>query len=314
MIRQASLPKVLLLLAAFVFFSANTVYFVEGGDKPGLRAQLGDPRPVYHFEYDHVRDKGPYLNARSAIAVNYSNGDVLYTKNADTPRPIASISKLVAAMVLIDQEVNWDSTQTITKEDAYRSSKSRLRVGYELTLRDLLYCALMNSDNRATRALARACSGTIEAFAEEMNRKALSLGLKQTSFVEPTGLSSNNVSTASEVAKILHYAHDYEMIARITAMRSQKVKVVNRKGRTLQMANTNLMIYSPYKVLSGKTGYIRAADYCLTTLLKNSDGDMVTLVVLGVPGDRLRFRQCRKLANWAFEELKEERSEALASR
>ena len=80
------------------------------------------------------------------------------------------------------------------------------------------------------------------------------------------------------------------------------------------MANTNLMIYSPYKVLSGKTGYIRAADYCLTTILKDQHGDMATLVVLGVPGDRLRFKQCRKLANWAFDEIEKSQSEQLASR
>lgn len=313
MIRRASFPKVLLLLAAFVFFSANTVYFVEGGDRPGFRAQVGDEHPLYHLDFDRVRDSGPYLNARAAIAVNYANGEVLYAKNADQPRPIASISKLITAMVLIDKKVNWDTTEVITREDAYRSSKSRLQIGYELTLRDLLYAALMNSDNRAARALARACSGSIEAFAEEMNRKALSLGLKQTRFVEPTGLSSDNVSTAAEVAKIMHYSRDYDMIARITAARSQKVKVVNKKGRVLQMANTNLLIYSPYKVVTGKTGYIRAADYCLTTLLKDNDGDMLTVVVLGVPGDRLRFNQARKLAGWAFTEIERSSTGPLAA-
>jgi D-alanyl-D-alanine carboxypeptidase len=107
MIRRASLPKVLLLLAAFVFFSANTVYFVEGGDNPALRAKSD---PTYHFDFDHVREKTPYLNVKAAIAVNYANGEVIYTKNAETPRSIASISKLVSAMVLIDQNVNWDST------------------------------------------------------------------------------------------------------------------------------------------------------------------------------------------------------------
>ncbi len=309
------MPKVLLLLAAFVFFSANTVYFVEGGDKPGLRAHFQDQGPVYQFDFDHVRSNAPYLNAKAAIAVNYANGEVLCARSADEPRPIASISKLVAAMVLIDKGVNWDTTETITKEDAYRSSKSRLRVGYALTLRDLLYAALLNSDNRATRALARACCGSIEAFAQEMNRKALSLGLKHTSFVEPTGLSDENVSTAHEVAKILHYARDYEMIAKITSQRrSQTVRVVNKSGRALQMANTNLMIHSPYKVLSGKTGYIRAADYCLTTMLKDGDGDVLTLVVLGVPGDRLRFKQARKLADWAFAEIERSESAPIADR
>jgi len=305
-VRKTSLPKVLLLLAAFVFFSANTVYFVEGGDKIGLRAPI---ETSYYLDFDNVRDGGPYLNLKCAIAVNYDNGEVLYARNADTKRAIASITKLVTAMVLFDSGIDLDdSTATITKEDAYRSSRSRLRVGYEMTLRDLLYCAMLSSDNRAARAIARAVSGSREAFAEEMNRKIISLGLTETHFVEPTGLSSQNVSTAHEIARLLHYVRDYPELSKITSQKRQRVKVVNRKRTYLQMANTNLMIYSPYKVLTGKTGYIRAADYCLGTLLQDDKGNRVTLVVLGVPGDRLRFRECRRLANWAFKELRQEQT------
>lgn len=300
------------MLAAFVFFSANTVYFVEGDDKTGLRAPINT---AYFLNFDRVREDGPYLNLKAAIAVNYDNGEVLFDKNANTPRAIASITKLVTAMVLMDSEIDLDdSTMTITKEDAYRSSRSRLRVGYELTLRDLLYCAMLNSDNRAARAIARAVSGSREAFAEAMNRKVAELGLTETRFVEPTGLSSQNVSTANEIARLLHYVRDYPELAKITSQKRQRVKVVNRKRTYLQMANTNLMIYSPYKVLTGKTGYIRAADYCLTTLLQDDRGNRVTLVVLGVPGDRLRFRECRKLANWAFKELRKEQQALATSR
>lgn len=301
MVRPTTFPKVLLMLAAFVFFSANTVYFVEGDDKTALRAPF---KTAYHLDFEHVREKLPYLNVKAAIAVNYNNGEVLYAKNADTPRPIASISKLVTAMVLLDSGIDLDTTTaTITKEDASRSSRSRLRVGYELTLRDLLFCALLNSDNRAARAISRAVSGSYEAFGEAMTRKARSLGLTETTFHEPTGLDSDNVSTAHEVARILHYARDYDLISKITATKRQRVTVVNKKRTYLQMANTNLMVHSPYRVLSGKTGYIRASDYCLTTLLQNSKGERVTLVVLGVPGDRLRFKEARKLANWAFAEI-----------
>ena len=312
MVKPATLPKVLLMLAAFVFFSANTVYFVEGDDKTALRAPF---TTAYHLNFDHIRDKAPYLNVKSAIAVNFDNGEVLYAKNADTPRPIASISKLVMAMVVIDSEIDLDKvTETITKQDAYRSSRSRLRVGYQLTLRDLLYCALLNSDNRAARALARAVSGSYEEFGEEMTRKARSLGLTETVFREPTGLASENVSTAHEVARLLHYARDYELIAKITATKRQRVTVIGKKRTYLQMANTNLMVHSPYHVLSGKTGYIRAADYCLATLLQNSKGERVTLVVLGVPGDRRRFREARKLADWAFSELAPDRRPLAASK
>jgi D-alanyl-D-alanine endopeptidase (penicillin-binding protein 7) len=289
------------MLAAFVFFSANTVYFVEGDDKTALRVPV---KSAYHLNFDHVREKSPFLNVKAAIAVNFDNGEVLYAQNADTPRPVASISKLVTAMVLLDSGLDLDTiTATITKEDAYRSSRSRLRIGYELTLRDLLYCALLNSDNRAARAISRVVSGSYEACGDAMTRKARTLGLTRTVFREPTGLDSENISTAHEVARILHYARDYDLIARITSTRRQRVTVVNKKRTYLQMANTNLMVLSPYRVLSGKTGYIRASDYCLTTLLQNNEGERVTLVVLGVPGDRLRFKEARKLANWAFGEI-----------
>ncbi len=297
MLERKQLPKLLLLLAAFVFFSANTVYFLEA---PSGRL-LAASDPTYHFEFDSIPDgKRPYVNLKSAILVNYDNGEVLYAKNAEAKRPVASITKLVTAMVLLDQGVDLSSTQTITREDARRSSKSRLKVGYELTLEDLLYAAMLNSDNRAARALARAACGNIEDFVREMNFKMKQLGLKNTIFYEPTGLDQRNVSTAHEVAKILHYAYDYELIAKLTATKSQRCKVVNRKNTHLQMANTNLIIYSKYKVLSGKTGYIRAADYCLTTLVENKAGERLTCVVLGVPGDRLRFREARKLVDWGF--------------
>lgn len=289
------MPRVLLFLAALVFFSANTVYFLEAE-----QAQEMFPfEKAYHFDFDNVA-KGPYLNLKAALLVNYENGEVIYAKNANTPRSVASLSKLVAAMVIIDKQLDLKQTQKISRADSRNSSRSRLSVGFELTLYDLMHAALMNSDNRATRALARAVCGSIEEFAKEMNKKVRSLGLKETVFYEPTGLDSRNVSTAVEIAKILHYAYDYELIREITAKKKYQVKIVNRKNTLRQMANTNLLIHSKYKVLAGKTGYIRAADYCLTALVKNKNGDRLTLVVLGVPGDKLRFKEARRLIDWGF--------------
>ncbi|RKX23933.1 MAG: peptidase S11 [Candidatus Zixiibacteriota bacterium] len=301
MLNLKTLPKVLLLLAAFVFFSANTVYFLDEAPAASM-SMAGDP--ICHFDFENVCEKHPYLNIKSGILVNYSNGNVLYAKNADSVRPIASITKLVTAMIVIDNRVDLDKTETITKEDSRRSSRSRLRTGYELTVRDLLHAALMNSDNRAARALARATSGSIEAFARDMNFKMRQLGLKHTRFVEPTGLDAQNVSTAHEVAKLLHYTYDYDLIAEITAKKTYQCRVLNsKKSKQIPMASTNLLVHSKYHVLGGKTGYIRAADYCLTTLLENANGERLTLVVLGVPGDKLRFREARRLVDWGFKQV-----------
>ena len=298
MISKKTLPRVLLFLAAFVFFSANTIYMLEA-DTAYIKQAFDK---TCHFDFDHVQ-KGPYLNLKSAMLVNYDNGEVLYAKNADQVRPVASLTKLVTAMVILDKKVDMNLTATITREDARRSSRSRLRVGYELTVHDLMHAMLMNSDNRAARALARVASGSMERFTLEMNRKIKKLGLENTTFYESSGLDSRNVSTCHDIAKILHYAHDYDLIQEITAKKTYRVKVRNRKNITLPMANTNLLIHSRYKVLSGKTGYIRAADYCLTCLVQNREGERLTLVVLGVPGDKLRFKEARRLIDWGFKQI-----------
>jgi D-alanyl-D-alanine endopeptidase (penicillin-binding protein 7) len=298
-IDRKTLPKVLLLLAGFVLFSANTVYFLGAG-QTSFKAPL---RTTYHFDFDNFQKKGPYLNLKAALLLNYENGEVLYAKNCDKIRSIASLSKLVAAMVVIDEGVDLNKAETITRQDARRSRRSRLRVGYEMTLCDFLHAALINSDNRATKALARATSGSVEAFVKEMNCKVRKLGLKNTVFYDPTGLDERNVSTAHEVAKILHYAYEYDLIAEITAKKKYRAKILNRKNRYHSFTNTNRLVLSPYKVLAGKTGYTIASDYCLATLVKNKKGERLTLVVLGVPGDRLRFKEARRLLKWGFRNL-----------
>lgn len=291
------LAKTFLMLAVFVFFSANTIYFLEIPNESVAAAA----DKTYDFDFSHVPAGSKLrLNLKSAILVNYSNGNVLYAKNADIQRPIASITKLVTAMVVLDKKIDLSSTATITKEDAAQSSRSRLRVGYEMTLLDLLHAALLNSDNRAARALARVAGGTTEEFVRAMNLKAKQLDLRNTVFYEPTGLDPRNVSTATEVAKILHYAYDYALVRQITSQKYRVCRILNRKNRTIRMANTNLLVNSRYKVLSGKTGYIRASEYCLTTLVENSRGERLTCVVLGVPGDNLRFRETRRLVEWGF--------------
>ncbi len=303
MISLRTLPKVLLLLAGFVFFSANTIYLLDAKD---VHAELNHNRE-FHFDFSTV-SKGPYLNLKAALLIDYSNGNVLYSKNCEKKRSVASLSKLVTAMVLLDHNINLDSVVTISKQDARNSSKSRLRRGYQLTIFDLLHASLLSSDNRAARALARATSGSIKAFASEMNKKVKELGLRNTIFYEPSGLDKRNVSTAVEIAKILQYSYEYPLIQKITQKKNYYVKVRNKKNKKLQMVNTNLIVHSKYKVLAGKTGYIRAADYCLTTLVKNKKGEKLTLVILGGPGDKLRFREARRLIDWGFKQLKNNKS------
>jgi D-alanyl-D-alanine endopeptidase (penicillin-binding protein 7) len=299
MFDKRSLTKTLLLLTGFVLFSANTIYFVGAGHA----AITSTVDKTYHFDFDSARERGPNLNLKAALLVNYDNGKVLYAKNCDEVRPIASLSKLVAAMVILDQGVRLDTVTKITNEDARGSGRSRLRVGYELTVRDLLHASLMISDNRSTRTLARVTSGSIDEFVREMNRKVKKLGLEHTVFYDPTGLDERNVSTAHEVAKILHHAFQYDLIADITAKKKYLAKILNRKNAFRQFSNTNLLVQSPYRVLTGKTGYIIESDYCLAAIVKNGAGERLTVVVLGVPGDKLRFKEARRLLKWGFTQL-----------
>ena len=289
--------KAFLLLAGIVFFSANGLYFLE---VPVSEANTVADKS-FSFDFDNLPDASRLkVNAKSAFLVNYANGKVLFAKNPDAPRPIASITKLVTAMVVLDHKVDLTKPETITKEDARNSSRSRLRAGYQLSVLDLLYAALLNSDNRAARALARTTCGTTEAFVKEMNDKVKKLGLRNTVFYEPTGLDSRNVSTAQEVAMMLHHAYEYDLIRQITSEKSRVCRLLNRKNKYVRMANTNDIVGSKYRVLSGKTGYIQESGYCLTTMVQNVKGEKLTCVVLGVPGNNLRFREARRLVDWGF--------------
>jgi D-alanyl-D-alanine endopeptidase (penicillin-binding protein 7) len=152
MSRLHAICKGFVLTAATLLFFTNSIGYLEpiGDIKEPLVSQF------YHFDFDNVK-KGPWLNARAVLLVNYENGEVLHARNAEQVTSIASISKLVTAMVVLDNGVDLNRTEKITRDDARRSSRSRLRVGSELTLRDLLFASLASSDNRAARVLARQC-------------------------------------------------------------------------------------------------------------------------------------------------------------
>lgn len=264
-----------------------------------------EPEQQLLFSFEGVDSTALRLRSESVMLVDYDSGTVLYAKNCDSIRPIASISKLVTAMVVLDEQVNLSGLQTISREDARNSSRSRLAAGSRLSLYDLLQVSLLASDNRATRALARAVAGSLDSFVVLMNSKVASLGLRATSFHDPTGLDSLNRSTAHEVAKLIHFASQYPLISQITSKKNCVVRLQNRKNRILQFGNTNRLIYSKsLRVVSGKTGYIDESAHCLATILRGPGGHRYAVVVLGVPGDRLRFREAQRLVEWGSRHVK----------
>ena len=286
--------------AAAIFVIGRNIVLTEIGSTPLATPVAG--RRAFDFDLpDSNICAGIRLNVKSGIAIDNKTHKVLYCYNADSMMPVASISKLLTAMVVLDN-YKPDSIMTITEDDGTNSAKSSLRIGERITVRDLLHVALIRSDNRAARAISRSISPTYEAFANKMNAKAREIGLANTVMYEPTGLDERNRSTAADCARLINQAMLYPVIARITSLKDYTYRTVDR-NKLKRVVNTNKLVFSKYRILAGKTGYISESDYCLTTVMEDGSGRKVTVVVLGAPGPQTRFREARRLATWAFRRL-----------
>ncbi len=239
-------------------------------------------------------NKGFRLTAKSALVLDLDKGTVLYDKNSEEVRSIASLTKLMTAMVFLESGIDLFDTITISREDAKASARSHLRPGETFYLIDLLHASLMPSDNRATRALVRATGLSPQEFVGRMNRKADSLGLVNTEFSDPTGLDADNVSTAWETAKLLKVALSYPLISQITTKTSYKFFSVNKRRRIHQFSNSNRLLRDDYEVLGGKTGFIGRSGWCLAVMLKNLE-ERLCVVVLGAASNVRRFAEARHI-------------------
>ena len=234
------------------------------------------------------------VNARHALVMEEGTGRVVLAKDADTVVPIASLTKLMTAMVILDAKLDPQQTLTIDRDDVdtLKHSASRLRVGAELSRLDALKLALMASENRAAAALARTFPGGIKAFELAMQTKIRSLGLARTNLADPTGLSPGNTSTAAEVAKIAEAAARYPEIERITSNKSAEVPV---SGRTRDVHNTNRLVGGKgWDITLSKTGYTEEAGRCLTMRMKTGERSY-TVVLLDADGSAQRMRDAAKI-------------------
>ena len=230
--------------------------------------------------------------ARSAIVIDPVTGTVLYEKNADVTVPIASITKLMTMLVFLEGRPDLDQVAEITREDLRGAGHTKLRNRERVALRDLLHMSLMCSDNAATRVLVRQARLGPEDFLARMNQKALELGLTHTRYVEFTGLDERNVSTASDVARLLRVAANHPTIHGISTTRSYEFRSESRRQHFF--GNTNRLLYGRYEVLGGKTGFIQESGYCLATWLRAQGRDLIA-VVLGAPTNATRFADVMRL-------------------
>lgn len=242
----------------------------------------------------------PPPRLQSAIAMIYDEQDQrpIYAKNADNVVPIASITKLMTAMVILDAKLPMDEPISISAEDRdhLKGTRSRMRNGVTLTRSELLKLALMASENRAAAALARTYPGGTPVMLAMMNAKARELGMDSTHFFDPTGLNSNNVSTAQDLVKMVMAAQSYEDIQRYTTSHSHIVEVDGR--RPLRFSNTNPLVKNAqWEIGISKTGYISEAGRCLVMQAKITNRPVV-IVLLDSWGKRTRVGDAVRIKNW----------------
>jgi len=239
----------------------------------------------------------PRLHVKAAYVVDATNNRVLFQKNPEQVLPIASLTKLMTAMVFLQTNPDWDRVIEMVPDDVHNASRTRIRAHEEITVRDLIHCSLMSSDNAATKALVRTCGIPFDEFVDRMNSLADSLHLAGTHFVEPTGLNEHNVSTAQDLARILQTATLSPVVTSIT-QKTEYTFVSNKKMHHL--VNTNRLLRSQWNITGGKTGFIRESGYCLVTKIKSPSGVDITAVVLGAPSNALRFAEARRILDWTF--------------
>ena len=259
------------------------------------------------YKTDAAGSLVPDVRAAAAIIFDPETGHVLWEENGSDKRSIASITKVMTAVVFMEGSPDLSREVTIERGDVYAASTTYLRANERVTLDNLLHLTLIASDNAAARALARLSQGGSAAFIERMNEKALELGLENTSFADPSGLNPNNISSAYDLSRLITYAASDERISGIMRKASYSVKT---SRRTLTIKNTNHLVrggdVTVMEVMGGKTGFISKAGYCLATLLRlPQTNQQVAVVVLGASSNNGRFWETRHLFNWLSDKTTE---------
>ena len=268
-----------LVFATFIFFIQNVVH-----------AQQLD----YSKYYSQLTVKSP-----KAIIYDAESGDIIYQKKANEKSSIASLTKLMTAMVLIDSNLDLDKKVTITKSDfdKIKGTTSRVWLGSELSRKELLSIALIASDNRAASAISNSYPGGKKAFVQAMNVKAKQLGMDDTSFADPTGLDKNNISTAIDLVKMTQAAQQYPLIRELSTSSYYEAHIKNKKIK-LNYNNTNLLVRQGlWDIDISKTGYIREAGKCLIMQTKVMDKPII-MVFLKSYGKYTRTADAKRVRKW----------------
>jgi D-alanyl-D-alanine endopeptidase (penicillin-binding protein 7) len=263
------------------------------------RVRAAREATVPRYKIDATGALVPDLHAAAAIIYNPETHQVLWEENSRDQRSIASITKVMTAVVFIESDPDMFQVVTVDRVDALAASTTQLRAGYQVSVRDLLHLLLICSDNVAARTLARVSPWGPAGFVARMNEKAAELGLDRTTYADPSGLNADNVSSAFDMARLIAYAASDDRISEIMR-KSQYTFTLARRPVTIH--NTNQLLGRADmegSVLGAKTGFISRSGYCLATLLKMPQVNQpVAVVVLGARTNAARFTEVRNLFTW----------------
>ena len=246
-----------------------------------------------------TRDGLPILRSSMALVINQEDGSVIYAKRSTVKSPIASLTKLMTAMVAMDASLPPDELIAVTQDDVdtLKGSTSKLKVGATLSRQAMLHLALMASENRAASALARTYPGGTPAFVVAMNKKAHDLGMIQTHFIDPTGLNAGNLSTAEDLAKMVNASYEYPMIRQFSTSQSYEV-VLDDYRHPIHFGNTNALVKNDsWDIGLSKTGYISEAGRCLVMQARIAQQPVI-IVLLDSQGMRSRLGDANRLKQW----------------
>jgi D-alanyl-D-alanine endopeptidase (penicillin-binding protein 7) len=248
-----------------------------------------------------ARQRGLKLRSAAALVIELGAGQLLYAKNTDAVMPIASITKLMTAMVVLDSGLPLDESVAIEPADVdtLKGTRSRLKVGMILSRRELLKLALMASENRAAAALARSYPGGIHAFVPAMTQKATDLGMRDTRFLDATGLNPGNVSTAQDLAIMVNAGYQYPLIREFTTSNSHRIALTDRRyHRVVAFHNSNGLVRNgQWDIGLSKTGYISEAGRCLV-MQATIAAKPVIIVLLDSWGKLSRVGDANRIKRW----------------
>jgi len=311
-------------VSLFVFVFASPVAHAQGSAKVSARKHLHKSSSASHAEHGrhHTSSRRVAYTPSSAVNVNVgeieglgatpdplslksnealvidqNTSQVLFEKNSTVPLPIASLTKLMTALVVVEAHQDMDEILEVTTDDIdhIKNSSSRLRVGSRMTRANMLHIALMSSENRAASALGRNYPGGVQAFVAAMNAKAKELGMFDTHYVEPTGLSSDNVASARDLAKLVMAAYRHPLIRDYS---TDTRYMVNAGGYKLQYISSNrLVLHSNWDIGLQKTGFINEAGHCLVMQSKIQNRPVV-MIFLDSRGKYSRFADANRVRAW----------------